>query len=95
LYEKSVELLVKAVAVHQYMYFYFHCEDAGYDLLVSLFIKTAIEDLEQIERCVEWIIFLVEDVEMVLSALVELIRDVKQRLDVGQKMAWGLRELAV
>ena len=36
--EKSIELLNKAIAdelsaVHQYMYFHFHCDDQGYDLL--------------------------------------------------------------
>ena len=34
MYEKSIELLNKAVAdelhaVHQYMYFHFHCDDHG------------------------------------------------------------------
>jgi hypothetical protein len=51
-----------------------------------LFIKTAIEDLGQMERCVERILFLVGDVEMVASALVELNRNVKHRLEIGQKM---------
>ena len=36
MHEKSVELLNRAVAdelsaVHQYMYFHFHCDDQGYD----------------------------------------------------------------
>lgn len=40
--EKSIELLNKAVAdellaVHQYMYFHFRCDDMGYDLLSGLF----------------------------------------------------------
>ena len=48
MHEKSVELLNKAIsdelsAVHQYMYFHFHCDDQGYDLLAALFKKTAIE----------------------------------------------------
>ena len=58
MYEKSIELLNKAAAdemyaVHQYMYFHFHCEDQGYDLLASLFIRTAIEEMQHIERCGE------------------------------------------
>jgi bacterioferritin (cytochrome b1) len=48
MYEKNIELLNKAVAdelsaVHQYMYFHFHCEDQGFELLASQFIKTEIE----------------------------------------------------
>ena len=36
--QKSIDLLNKAVAdelsaVHQYMYFHFHCDDQGLDLL--------------------------------------------------------------
>ena len=59
MHEKSVELLNKAVAdellaIHQYMYFHFHCDDQGYDLLASLFKQTAIEErylaLQSIER---------------------------------------------
>ena len=42
MYEKSIELLNKAVAdemyaVHQYMYFHFHCDDQGLELLANLF----------------------------------------------------------
>ncbi len=45
-FKKSIELLNKAVAdellaIHQYMYFHFHCDDQGYDLLASLFKKNA------------------------------------------------------
>ena len=43
--EKSIELLNRAVgdelaAVHQYMYFHFHLDDQGYDLLSGLFKRT-------------------------------------------------------
>jgi bacterioferritin len=43
MYEKSIALLNCAVAselsaVHQYMYFHFHCDDQGIELLSSLFI---------------------------------------------------------
>ena len=45
MHKKSVELLNKAVsdelyAVHQYMYFHFHGDDQGFDLLSRLFKKT-------------------------------------------------------
>ena len=53
--EKSIELLNRAVAdelsaVHQYMYFHFHCDDQGYDLLANLFKRTAIEEMMHIEK---------------------------------------------
>ena len=91
MHEKSIELFNKAVAdemsaVHQYMYFHFHCEDQGYDLLAGLFIKTAIEEMEHIERCAERILFLGGDVEMVASMPVEKIHDVKQMLAKARKM---------
>jgi len=42
MHEKSIELLNRAVAdelmaVHQYMYFHFHCDDQGFELLSNLF----------------------------------------------------------
>ena len=91
MHEKSIEFLNKAVAdelsaVHQYMYFHFHCEDQGYDLLAGLFIKTAIEEMGHIERCAERILFLGGEVEMVASLEVEKIHDVRQMLEKGRKM---------
>ena len=46
MHKESIKLLNKAAAdelyaVHQYMYFHFHCDDQGYDLLASLFKRTA------------------------------------------------------
>ena len=89
--EKSVELLNKAVAdeltaVHQYMYFHFHCDDQGYDLLAGLFKRTAIEEMLHIERLAERIIFLKGEVEMVASEEVEKIHDVKAMLEMATKM---------
>jgi bacterioferritin len=91
MHEKSIELLNKAVAdelsaVHQYMYFHFHCDDQGYDLLAGLFIKTAIEEMGHIERCAERILFLKGEVEMVASLEVEKIHDVRQMLEKARKM---------
>ncbi len=42
MHENSIKLLNQAVseeitALHQYMYFHFHCDDQGYDLLAGLF----------------------------------------------------------
>ncbi len=91
MHEKSIELLNKAVAdemsaVHQYMYFHFHCEDQGYDPLAGLFFKTAIEEMGHIERCAERILFLGGDVEMVASTPVQKIHEAKKMLELARKM---------
>jgi len=89
--KKSVELLNNAVgdeltAVHQYMYFHFHCDDQGYDLLAGLFKKTAIEEMLHIERIAERILFLGGDVEMVASGEVKKIHDVGDMLKLAADM---------
>lgn len=89
--EKSVELLNKAVAdeisaVHQYMYFHFHAEDQGYELLAGLFMKTAIEEMDHIERCAERILFLGGDVMMEASMDVEPIQDPEAMLKKARGM---------
>jgi bacterioferritin len=94
MHEKSIELLNKAVAdelaaVHQYMYFHFHCDDQGYDLLAGLFIKTAIEEMGHIELCAERILFLNGEVEMVASMEVQKIHDVRQMLELARSMEEG------
>lgn len=89
--EKSIELLNKAVAdelsaVHQYMYFHFHCDDQGYDLLAGLFKRTAIEEMLHIEKLAERILFLKGEVELVASAEVKKIHDVKEMLKMAADM---------
>ena len=91
MHEKSQELLNKAVAdelsaVHQYMYFHFHCDDQGYDLLADLFKKTAIEEMLHIERLAERILFIGGEVEMMASNEVEKIHDIRKMLEIGKKM---------
>lgn len=91
MYKKSVELLNTAVAdelsaVHQYMYFHFHCDDQGLDLLAGLFRRTAIEEMMHIERLAERILFLKGDVVMKPSKGVETVQDVKQMLDKARRM---------
>jgi len=91
MYDKSKELLNKAVAdemsaVHQYMYFHFHCDDQGYDLLAQLFEKTAIEEMLHVEKCAKRILFLGGEVEMVASMEVQKIHDVKEMLLLARKM---------
>jgi bacterioferritin len=94
MHEKSIELLNKAVAdelsaIHQYMYFHFHCDDKGYDLLAGLFKKTAIQEMIHIEKLSERILFLKGDVEMKPAEGVEKIHDVKKMLEKGRKMEEG------
>ncbi len=89
--EKSIELLNKAVAdelsaVHQYMYFHFHCDDQGYDLLAGLFKRTAIEEMLHIEMISERILFLKGEVEMKAAYDVNKIHDVKEMLKLAKKM---------
>lgn len=92
--EKSIELLNKAVAdelsaVHQYMYFHFHCDDLGYDLLSNLFRRTAIEEMMHVERLAERILFLKGEVEMKASTEVKKIKDVKKMLELAAEMETG------
>lgn len=94
MFEKSIELLNKSAAdelaaVHQYMYFHFHCEDQGFDKLSALFLRTAIEEMGHIEKCAERILFLGGDVELVAAEPVQKIQDVKEMLEKGRQMEMG------
>ena len=89
--EKSIELLNKAiadelVAVHQYMYFHFHCDDQGYDLLANLFKRTAIEEMLHVEMLAERILFLKGEVEMKIGDDVKHIHDVREMLKLATSM---------
>ena len=80
MHENSIKLLNQAVseeiaALHQYMYFHFHCDDQGYDLLAGLFKRTAIEEMLHVERLAERILFLGGEVEMKVGREVEKIHD--------------------
>jgi bacterioferritin len=91
MHEKSIVLLNKGIAdelsaVHQYMYFHFHCDDQGYDLLAGLFKRTAIEEMLHVERLAERILFLKGEVEMDVAEPVQKIQDVKQMLELARKM---------
>ncbi len=91
MYKESIKLLNEAVAdelngVHQYMYFHFHCDDQGFDLLANLFRKTAIEEMLHIERLAERILFLKGDVKMEASSKVEELHDVKDMLKLAISM---------
>lgn len=89
--QKSIELLNKAVAdellaIHQYMYFHFHCDDQGYDLLANLFKKTAIQEMGHVEALSERILFLKGDVEMKIIGQVKKIQDPKEMLKCAAGM---------
>ncbi len=89
--EKSIELLNKAVAdeltaVHQYMYFHFHCDDLGYELLSNLFRRTAIEEMMHVEKLAERVLFLKGEVDMHAAHDVQKIHDVKKMLETAAKM---------
>ena len=91
MHEKSIVLLNKAVAdelfaVHQYMYFHFHMDDKGYDLLSSMFKRISIMEMTHVEMLAERILFLKGDVEMVVAEPVEKIQDVHQILLKAIKM---------
>jgi bacterioferritin len=91
MHEKSITLLNKAVAdelsaIHQYMYFHFHCDDQGYDLLAALFKKTAIEEMMHVELLAERILFLKGDVEMKIADKTKQLKDVRGMLECAAKM---------
>ena len=91
MYKKSIELLNKAVAdelsaIHQYMYFHFHCDDQGFDLLANLFKRTAIAEMTHVETLAERILFLKGDVEMNPAVPVQKITEVKKMLELARSM---------
>ncbi len=90
-HEKSIELLNKAIgdelsAVHQYMYWHFHCDDQGFDLLAGLYKQTAIEEMIHIEKLAERILFLGGEVEMEASDPVLKETAVEKMLETAAKM---------
>jgi bacterioferritin len=91
MHQKSIDLLNRAVAdelaaVHQYMYFHFHCDDQGYDLLAGLFRRTAIEEMMHVEHLAERILFLQGDVEVRAATPVDKIHDVTKMLEKARQM---------
>ena len=86
MHEKSIELLNRAVsdelyAVHQYMYFHFHCDNQGYEYLSQLFMKSAIDEMGHVERIADRILFLKGDVELKASEEVMKIKDAGKMLE--------------
>jgi bacterioferritin len=94
MHEQSIALLNRAVAdeilaVHQYMYFHFHCADQGYDPLSLLFRQTAIEEMLHVERLAERILFLKGEVEMVVGGEVAKIHDAREMLAQAKSLEEG------
>lgn len=91
MYEKSIELLNKAVAdemsaVHQYMYFHFHCDDQGFDPLAAVFKRAAMDEMLHTEILAERILFLKGEVELVASSEVSKVHDIREILEMAMKM---------
>lgn len=94
MHEHSISLLNKAAAdelaaVHQYMYFHFHCDDQGYDLLSALFKRTAIEEMMHVEKPADRILFLKGDVTMEVAAPTKPVQDVAEMLAMACAMEAG------
>ncbi|MCB2203372.1 manganese catalase family protein [bacterium] len=91
MHEKSIELLNKAIAdellaVHQYMYFHFHCDDQGFELLSNLFRRTAIEEMMHVELLAERILFLKGEVEMKAGGDIQKLHSVEEMLRLATSM---------
>ncbi|PLX94501.1 MAG: bacterioferritin [Desulfuromonas sp.] len=91
MHEKSIVLLNQAVgeevtALQQYMYFHFHSDDQGYDLLAGLFKQTAIEEMMHVERLAERILFLGGDVDVKASADVKKVTEINEMLKMARSM---------
>lgn len=96
MHKESIPLLNQALqeevrALQQYMYFHFHCDDRGFDLLSSLFRQIAIQEMMHAEKFAERILFLKGEVELKASKDVEKVTDVAGML----KMSTALEEEAV
>ncbi len=88
--KKSIELLNKSIAeeltaLHQYMFFHFHCDDQDYSFLSALFKKVAIEEMIHVENLADRVLFLKGDIIMEPSQKVEQITDIKGMLKFSIK----------
>lgn len=89
--EKSCELLNKAVAeeltaVHQYMYFHFRLEDAGYKPLADYFHRISITEMRHVEMLSERIMFLKGDPVMRMSKAIKQIHGIKDMLAYASEL---------
>ena len=89
--KKSIELLNNAVAnefsaMHQYLYFHFHCNDQGILKIAALFKKAAGDEMDHVEKLANRIIFLKGDVNMEPVRSVQKIKSVKEMLQLARSM---------
>lgn len=90
-YERSIELLNKAVAAEntaslQYMMFHFVCEDKGYRPLAKYFKKTAIDEMHHVEMLAERILFLEGEVKMTLDKTIKNFDTVEKMLEYSRQL---------
>ncbi|MBD3226531.1 MAG: bacterioferritin [Caldithrix sp.] len=91
MHEESITLLNKAIAdemtaVHQYMYFHFHCDDQSFDLLAGMFKRSAIDEMTHVEDLSERILFLKGEIELKASRAVKNVHDIKSMLEMACQM---------
>lgn len=91
MHQKSIKLLNEAIAdevatLHQYMYFHFHLDDQGYDLLAALFKRTAIEEMIHVERLSDRILFLKGEIELKAGWDVVKEHNVGKMLEMAKEM---------
>ncbi|MDR2914504.1 MAG: bacterioferritin [Tannerella sp.] len=89
--EKSIKLLNQAVneeliAVHQYMYFHFRCDDLGYELLSQMFKRISIVEMIHVEMLAERILYLKGEVEMIPHGKVAYMTDPQAMLEKAYEM---------
>lgn len=89
--EKSIEILNKAIgeellAVDQYMYFHFVCDDRGYSPLAAIFKKLAIVEMIHVEKLAERVFFLKGDVIMKRPAGAEQIKEPEAMLKKAKEL---------
>ncbi len=92
--EKSIELLNKAVAdellaVHQYMYFHFRCDDMELRPVVRVIQTYRHPEMMHVEQLSERILFLKGEVEMKTSGDVQKIHEPKEMLELATAMEEG------
>lgn len=89
--EKSIEILNKAIgeellAVDQYMYFHFVCDDRGYTPWADIYKKLAIVEMIHVEKLAERVFFLKGDVLMKRPAGAEQIKEPEAMLKKAKEL---------
>jgi bacterioferritin len=87
----SIELLNKAVgdelqSINQYLYFHFHFEDRGYEMLSKLFERISIVEMKHLEMLADRILFLGGDVELRPTHGVQKINEPKMMVEIAKNM---------